>query len=109
MAQPGEPWAAPPRISWTARILAPLALIVVVVAFIVVVTGSASDGDGSGSAEQKTERENKGEIPKTYVVKAGDSLTSIADEFGISIKRIERLNPDLDAQTLNEGQEIKLH
>lgn len=109
MAQPVEPWAAPPRISWTARILAPLALIVVVVAFIVIVTGTSSDGDGSGSSEQKTERENKGEIPKTYVVEAGDSLTSIADEFDISIKRIERLNPKLDAQTLNEGQEIKLH
>ncbi len=109
MAQPGEPWAAPPRISWTARILAPLALIAVVVAFILIVTGTSSDDQGSGGTGQKTERENKGEIPKTYVVEAGDSLTSIADEFGISIKRIERLNPNIDAQTLNEGQEIKLH
>ncbi len=109
MAQPGEPWAAPPRISWTARILAPLALIAVVVAFVVIVTGSTSDGDKSGGPEQQTERENKGEIPKTYVVEPGDSLTSISEEFGISIKRIERLNPDLDAQTLNEGQQIKLH
>ncbi len=109
MAQPGEPWAAPPRISWTARILAPLALIVVVVAFIVIVTGSSSGGGETTGSQQTTERENKGEIPKRYVVKPGDSLTSIADEFGISIKRIERLNPDLDAQTLVAGQEIKLH
>lgn len=109
MVQSGEPWAAPPRISWVARILAPLALIAVVVAFIVVVSGSSSDGNGSGGSEQTTERENKGEIPKTYVVQAGDSLTSISEQFGISIKRIERLNPDVDAQTLNEGQELKLH
>lgn len=109
MAQSGEPWAASPRISWTARILAPLALIAVVVAFIVIISGSSSEGDGSGGSEQQTERENKGEIPKTYVVQPGDSLTSISEEFGISIKRIERLNPDLDAQTLNEGQELKLH
>ena len=108
MAQSSEPWAAPPRISWVARILGPLALIAVVIAFIVIINGS-TDGDSGGDSKEKTERENKGEIPKTYVVQPGDSLTSIADEFGISIKRIERLNPDLDSNTLNEGEEIKLH
>lgn len=108
MAQSSEPWAAPPRISWVARILGPLALIAVVIAFVVIVSGSGDDESKSASKD-KTERENKGEIPKTYVVQPGDSLTSIADEFGISIKRIERLNPDLDAQTLNEGEEVKLH
>lgn len=108
MAQSSEPWAAPPRISWPARILAPLALIIAIAAFVVIINGSSGDGD-SGAGEQKTERENKGEIPKTYSVQPGDSLTSIAEQFGISIKRIERLNPDIDAQTLNEGQELKLH
>lgn len=109
MAQPSEPWAVAPRISWAARILGPLALIAALVAFVLIVNGSTGDSGSSGGTEQKTERENQGEIPKTYVVEPGDSLTSIADKFGISIERIERLNPDLDAQTLNEGQEIKLH
>lgn len=109
MAQPSEPWAAPPRISWIARILGPLALIAVVIAFVVIVSGSTSSDESGGGGKDNTERTNKGEIPKTYVVQPGDSLTSIADEFGISIKRIERLNPDLDAQTLNEGEEVKLH
>ncbi len=109
MSQSSEPWAAPPRVSWTARILGPLALIAVVVAFVVIVSGSTGDGGGSSDSTQTTERENKGDIPKTYVVQPGDSLTSIAEEFGISIERIERLNPDVDAQTLNEGQELKLH
>lgn len=109
MAQSSEPWAAPPRISWAARILAPLALIVAIVAFVVIISGSSGDGGGSDGSGQQTERTNKGEIPKTYSVQPGDSLTSIAEEFGISIKRIERLNPGLDAQTLNEGQELKLH
>ncbi len=109
MANTSEPWAAPPRISWTARILGPLALIAVVIAFVVIISGASDSGDSSSDSTTKTERENQGEIPKTYVVQPGDSLTTIADEFGISIKRIERLNPELDAQTLNEGQEIKLH
>lgn len=98
-----------PRISWTARILGPLALIAAVIAFVVVIT-SSTGGDGSSSGtKQTTERENKGEIPKKYTVQAGDSLTSISEKFGISVKRIERLNPDVDAQTLNEGQVLKLH
>ena len=37
------------------------------------------------------------------------ALQTIADKFGISVGRIERLNPDVDAQTLNEGTELKLH
>lgn len=109
MTQSSEPWAAPPRVSWAARILGPLALIVVVVAFVVIISGSTGGGSGSSETQQTTERENKGDIPKSYVVQPGDSLTSIAEEFGISIQRIERLNPDVDAQTLNEGQELKLH
>ena len=109
MAQSSEPWAAPPRISWTARILGPLALIAVVIAFIAIVSGSTDDGSSSASDKTTTERENKGDIPKTYVVQPGDSLTSIADKFGVSIDRIERLNPDVDARALNPGQELKLH
>ena len=109
MAESSDPWAAPRRISWTARILGPLALIAVVIAFVVVVSGSTGGDGGSGAPEQKTERTNKGEIPKTYVVAPGDSLTAIADKFGISVKRIERLNDGVDAQTLNEGQVLKLH
>lgn len=109
MSQASEPWAAPRRISWVARILGPLALIAAIAAFVLIIADSSSNEDGSGGSEQKTERTNKGEIPKTYSVQPGDSLTSIAEEFGISIKRIERLNPGIDAQTLNEGQELKLH
>ena len=108
MADPSDRWRQPHRTSWVPRILAPLALVVVVIAVIVIISSSVGD-DGGGTSEATTVRENKGEIPKTYVVQAGDSLTSIADKFGISVGRIERLNPDVDAQTLNEGTELKLH
>lgn len=109
MEESSDPWDAPRRISWVARILGPLALVAVVIAFVVVVSGSTGGDEGSSPPEQKTERKNKGDIPKTYVVEPGDSLTSIADKFGISVKRIERLNDGVDAQTLNEGQALKLH
>src|SRR5689334_11283594 len=109
MAEPSAPWRSTSRTSWIPRILAPLALVAVIIAVIVIVNSSIGDDSGGGSDDTPTVSANKGEIPKTYTVQAGDSLTSIADQFGISVKRIERLNPEVDSQTLNEGQEIKLH
>jgi hypothetical protein len=108
MADRDEPWRSSSQTSWIPRILAPLALIAVVIAVFLIVT-SYEDSGSSGGGETTTASAKKGEIPKTYVVQSGDSLSSIAEQFDISVDRIERLNPDIDAQTLNEGQELKLH
>jgi LysM repeat protein len=109
MAEQSEPWRKPRRTSWIPRILAPVALVAVVIAVFVIVNSTVGDSGGGSSSGNTTVSQQKGEIPKTYTVQAGDSLTSIADKFGISIKRLERLNPDVDSQTLNEGAELKLH
>jgi LysM repeat protein len=109
MAEQSEPWRKPRRTSWIPRILAPLALVAVVIAVFVIVNSTVGDSGGGSSDGNTAVSPQKGEIPKAYTVQAGDSLTSIADKFGISIKRLERLNPDVDSQTLNEGAELKLH
>lgn len=109
MADRSEPWRSSKKTSWVPRILAPLALVAVVIAVFVIVGSYSSEDSGGGSGETKVASKKKGEIPKTYVVEAGDSLSSIAEKFDISVKRIERLNPDVDPATLNEGQELKLH
>ena len=44
----------------------------------------------------------------TYIVQPGDTLSGIAVKTGIPLLRLERLNPDIDAATLNAGQQIKL-
>ena len=44
----------------------------------------------------------------TYVVKEGDSLSAISRETGVSLDRIEQLNPDLDPLSLVPGQRLKL-
>ena len=109
---PGDPAR---RISWGNRLLAPLALIVVLIAIFAIV--SANTGDDSNAeqdAKAQIDAEKKGgdgegaENPKTYVVEEGDTLGAIAEKFTVSTKRLERLNPDIDPQTLNAGQELKI-
>jgi LysM repeat protein len=103
-----------------ARFLAPLALVAVSLALFMVVTSPSTepettapnratetqptgtpDGDGDGER-----RERKG--PRRYTVEPGDTPSSIAEETGVPLEEILRLNPDLDPQTLSPGQRIKL-
>ncbi|NBB75204.1 MAG: LysM peptidoglycan-binding domain-containing protein [Bacteroidetes bacterium] len=43
--------------------------------------------------------------PTTYVVKSGDTLYSIAQRFGVSVERLQRLN-DLSGTTIEVGQTL---
>lgn len=115
MAGPLEPPGRRRSPVW-ARILAPVALLAVTIAVIMVISASTDDeSDGRargagdrGGTERTTNRPKRDRPPKTYVVEQGDSLIGIADEFGLTVERIERLNPDVDPQALVTGQELKL-
>jgi LysM repeat protein len=91
-----------------ARYLAPIALVVVLVAGIVVVTstGGKSSGDKTTSAPQAQTR--SGKAKKFYRVRPGDLLSEISDKTGVDIATIIKLNPDVDPQTLQAGQLIRL-
>jgi LysM repeat protein len=103
-----------------ARLLAPIALLLVVVATVLVVSGSkvdgtesdqpaASDRAGSTSTTQRTTTTPaKRPRGKSYTVKTGDTLGSIAEKTGIAVEQLLELNPDLDPQALVAGQKIKL-
>lgn len=107
------------RRSSAARILAPLALLATAFAVILIVSASTGDGGGGygrdGAADTRQERtaetgENRTEDrpPKRYVIQPNDSLLAIAEEFGLTVEEIQRLNPDVDPQALVTGQELKL-
>ena len=102
-----------------ARFLAPLALVAFCIALFMVVTSSSTDPEttapnrateasptGSPDGDERPRRERKG--PRRYTVKPGDTPSSIAEETGVPLEEILRLNPDLDPQTLSPGQRIKL-
>lgn len=97
-----------------ARFLAPLALVAFGVALFMVVQSSQTGSDETEAPNRTTgaqptataEPERRG--PRRYRVKAGDTPSSIAEETGVPLEEILRLNPDLDPQTLRPGQRIRL-
>lgn len=114
------------RRSTPMRILAPMALVMVAIALFLIVTGSdvANDSDSTtasesadradDAADRRRNRQSKSERRESqlpddvYTVKRGDTLAGIAQTTGISVERLQELNPDLDPQALVSGQRIKL-
>lgn len=107
-----------------ARLLAPLALVAFAVALYLVVTGSSRDRAAatgtqteerrsatSGSSRRESSaasRRSASRRPRSYVVKAGDTPGAIAEATNVPLSQIERLNPELDPQTLAPGTRIRL-
>jgi LysM repeat protein len=46
--------------------------------------------------------------PKTYKIRRGDSLTEIANKFGVSIKELKKNNPKLTEKSLQAGKSIRI-
>lgn len=101
------------RRSVVARIAALLALIACGVAIYLLVMAFTEDG-GSDSKNDKKNRSEQAKDQKqaanvtSYTVAAGDTLSGIAQETEVPVSKIERLNPELDAETLNAGQVLAL-
>ena len=101
-----------------ARLLAPLALVVVTLAVLLVVLASAGGGEEGGDGDASADRSGSSAPAsttttptprrRTYTVKTGDTLGLIAEKTGVSVERLQELNPELDPQALLSGQKINL-
>jgi LysM repeat protein len=107
-----------------ARWLAPLALVAcaVVVYSVVNATLLSSDDPATSSTAKSattaksrtvserssTSKKRSARRRRTYTVKSGDTLSSIAIKTGVSLERIQQLNPKLDSNSLQTGQRVKL-
>jgi LysM repeat protein len=98
-----------------ARLLAPLALVVAAVAVLLVIQASNGSSDGSNddaasttSTQTETTQTTSRTVRPSYTVKLNDTLEAISEKTGVSVERIQELNPDLDPQNLIVGQKIKL-
>jgi LysM repeat protein len=103
-----------------ARWLAPLALLACAFAIYTVVdhellnkddrttqtTSSTRTGGGRTTSARKTTR--KRTTRRTYTVRAGDSLSSIASKEGVDVAALVAANPRIDPGALHPGQRLKL-
>jgi LysM repeat protein len=109
-----------------ARWLAPIALVACAVAVYAIVNDSPGSGkpartrttaaNAVGASKTRTvsertrsaRRRRSSGRKRTYVVRSGDTLSSIAQRTGVSLARLQSLNPRLDSQSLQTGQRVKL-
>lgn len=103
------------RSSASTRVFAAASLAAAFVVAIVAIGGALGGDDSNGSGErgsgdQQVRRDDDGQqqAPATYVIESGDTLTAIARETGVSVARIEVLNPQVDPQILIAGEKLKL-
>jgi LysM repeat protein len=99
--------------SSAARAIAVAALICGFLAIVIVVAASLGGGSGSSGprlpANHVTRKpREQPPVPAAYVVQTGDTLTSIAHKTGVSVARIQTLNPGVDPQILISGEKLKL-
>jgi LysM repeat protein len=91
-------------------VLALIAAFVLVIVVVVTTSGGGSGGGDNGSAQKPTiSKAGRQAIRKgVWVVQLGDTLGKISVKTGIDVATLQTLNPDLDPQTLHEGQRIAL-
>ena len=109
------------------RILAPVALIAFGVALALVISSANKTDSGGGASSNQAEkardlgtsttsrrdrarrRAARDRLPKRiYIVQDGDTLGSIAEKTGVSVEKLQELNPSLDQFSLQTGQKIKI-
>jgi LysM repeat protein len=97
-----------------ARVLAPLALALCTLAFFYVIftSGSGENSGGGQPAARQTATSKRPQATQprksSYTVKTGDTLAGIAAKTGVTVEKLQELNPGLDPQALVSGQKLKL-
>jgi LysM repeat protein len=99
-----------------ARLLAPLALAAVVVGVYLIVHSTLAKPHPAVTQSDTTQRttgrhHHKAKPkPRFYVVKQGDTLSSIASRTGVALSRLTALNPSVSAPpySLQTGQRLRL-
>jgi LysM repeat protein len=106
------------------RILAPVALIIFGLALLLIISSASGGGGGgatsstsaektrdlgTGATKSTRKKSSRDKLPKSvYIVKSGDTLGSISQKVGVSVAKLQELNPNLDQFSLVAGQKIKI-
>ena len=87
--------------------VAPLALVCVMGATTAIVVSSRAVDQGTVSAKPEHRRPSA-HRRSTYVVRSGDTLSSIALRVGVPVNDLQDLNPETDSLSLQPGQRLRL-
>ena len=97
-----------------ARYLAPIALLATITATYLVVHGALIDKSSTAqpqlarSSTLAGKRTPSGKRPPFYVVQSGDTLSNISAKTGVSLPKLESLNPNVNPSALQAGQRLRL-
>ena len=97
-----------------ARYLAPIALVATIAATYLIVhdaTRSKTSTVHSQTVRQRTSTSRAKAAPRHgtfYTVKAGDTLSAISAQTGISLPTLEQRNPGVDPGALQTGKRLRL-
>jgi LysM repeat protein len=116
-----------PSVRASPRLIAPILLGAFALALLIVVVSSSGGGGGTSPTKASLEKQRDLGIGRyarqqrqpagssgtsqpagTYVVKQDDTLASISQQTGVSVSRLEQLNPNVDPQTLAAGERLRL-
>jgi nucleoid-associated protein YgaU len=93
------------------RYLAPIALVAVIIATLLVVRAGLGRSHHSSPSRRRDHAVASADTaPRKvfYVIKAGDSLSTISVKTGVSVPALEALNPAVDPNALQTGQRLRL-
>jgi spore germination protein YaaH len=92
------------------RYLAPLALLAVIVATVLVVRAGVGTTHPAAAttAHHLPVTHHVRSHKRFYVIRAGDSLSSISLKTGISMTELEALNPSINPNALQTGGRLRL-
>jgi LysM repeat protein len=102
-----RPAGGPTSTGYVARIAAPVVFLIAVIALVgIVVQSGVMNGSTEPTPTPSVKATKSTSVTKKYVVKSGDSWSSIAARFNTSVADLQALNPDLSTTTLTVGIRI---
>jgi LysM repeat protein len=87
---------------------APTAFLLVATIAVLILHGALQRGHTATTPKVTSKPAQVATGPKVYIVRAGDTLASIAGKTGVTTRRLLTLNPKLQPTSLFLGEKVRL-
>jgi LysM repeat protein len=90
------------------RLLAPGALVATVVAVFLAISSAGSEPAQSAAVRATPVAAEVVPKRRTYTVRSGDTLLTVAKRYGVSVEALQEFNPNADPMGLLVGERLRL-